>query len=142
VRGAEDFDSALDAVRRQHPGALITSELVLAVQQRARITAFAAANRLPCSSLNHRASVDALPPFSACQLFFVERLLWGSRRSALVRKRLPADGSYRPEADGRTANNIVRELTARCKWFVRTACQRKKLRTWFDVVDTLDDCAR
>jgi len=47
VRSVGDFDSAFDAALTQRPGALIVAESALTVDQRARIIAFAAANKLP-----------------------------------------------------------------------------------------------
>jgi putative tryptophan/tyrosine transport system substrate-binding protein len=47
VRGPEDFDGAFIATLSQRPGALITAETSVALNARARIAAFAAANRIP-----------------------------------------------------------------------------------------------
>ena len=43
----EDFDSAFAAILRQRPDALVAAETGVILNQRARITAFAAGNRLP-----------------------------------------------------------------------------------------------
>jgi putative ABC transport system substrate-binding protein len=47
VRGQEDFDGAFTATLSQRPGALITAETSVTLNARAKIAAFAAANRIP-----------------------------------------------------------------------------------------------
>jgi putative ABC transport system substrate-binding protein len=47
VRGPDDFDTAFEAARAQHPGGLITVEDPLTVSNRNTIVDFAATNRLP-----------------------------------------------------------------------------------------------
>jgi putative ABC transport system substrate-binding protein len=47
VRGPNDFDSAFEAARNQHPDALIIIDDPITVDYRERILGFAAANQLP-----------------------------------------------------------------------------------------------